>query len=416
MDLVQRLVEPIAREYLGAFRIVVLNGPRQSGKTTLMRAMAGTRGQIRNLDDPTELAAAHNDPVGFISASARPVFIDEVQRGGEPLIRAVKAEVDRDPQTGKFVLAGSTRFLSEPTLGESLAGRAGFLEVLPLSEGELRGQGKIFLDLAIEAPESLRDLVPATLERRDYVKLFERGGFPEPALMAGQRTRRAWFASYVRAITERDIREMARINNPSAASTVLRAVAALSAQSLVINTISGKADLPRATVERYIELLDAVFLIHRLSPWSRNPLTRAVRHPKAYVVDTGLLCHLRGANSNALINPTSPYLGAATETFVVNELRKQVGWSEQAPTLYHYRDQRGREQVDLVIETPDGRVVAIEVKAAQTVNDRDMHHLIRLRDRLGASFVHGFVVYLGQQRLSFGDRLTALPLAGLWLT
>jgi uncharacterized protein len=416
VDLVQRLVEPIAREYLGAFRIVVLNGPRQSGKTTLMRAMAGTRGQIRNLDDPTELAAAHNDPVGFVSGSGRPLFIDEVQRGGEPLIRAVKAEVDRDPQPGKFVLAGSTRFLSEPTLGESLAGRAAFLEVLPLSEGELRGQGKIFLDLAFEAPESLRDLVPATLERRDYVKLLERGGFPEPALRVGQRTRRAWFASYVRAITERDIREMARINSPSAASTVLRAVAALSAQSLVINTISGKADLPRATVERYIELLDAVFLIHRLSPWSRNPLTRAVRHPKAYVVDTGLLCHLLGANSKALINPTSPYLGAATETFVVNELRKQVGWSEQAPTLYHYRDQRGREEVDLVIETPGGRVVAIEVKAAQTVNDRDVYHLIRLRDRLGASFVHGFVVYLGQQRLSFGDRLTALPLAGLWLT
>jgi uncharacterized protein len=416
VDLVQRLVKPIAQEYLKAFRIVVLNGPRQSGKSTLMRAMAGTRGQIRNLDDPTELAAARNDPIGFISGNARPLFIDEVQRGGEPLIRAVKAEVDRDPQAGKFVLAGSTRFLSEPTLGESLAGRAAFLEVLPLSEGELRGQSKIFLDLAFEAPESLRDLVPATLERRDYVKLLERGGFPEPALMAGQRTRSAWFASYVRAITERDIREMARINSPSAASTVLRAVAALSAQSLVINTISGKADLPRATVERYIELLDAVFLIHRLLPWSRNPLTRAVRHPKAYVVDTGLLCHLLGTNSNALINPTSPYLGAATETFVVNELRKQVGWSEQAPTLYHYRDQRGREEVDLVIETPDGRVVAIEVKAAQTVNDRDVHHLTRLRDRLGASFVHGFVVYLGQQPLSFGDRLTALPLAGLWLT
>jgi len=416
VDLVQRLVKPIAQEYLKAFRIVVLNGPRQSGKSTLMRAMAGTRGQIRNLDDPTELAAARNDPIGFISGNARPLFIDEVQRGGEPLIRAVKAEVDRDPQAGKFVLAGSTRFLSEPTLGESLAGRAAFLEVLPLSEGELRGQSKIFLDLAFEAPESLRDLVPATLERRDYVKLLERGGFPEPALMAGQRTRSAWFASYVRAITERDIREMARINSPSAASTVLRAVAALSAQSLVINTISGKADLPRATVERYIELLDAVFLIHRLTPWSRSPLRRAVRHSKAYLVDTGLLCQLLGTNSNALINPTSPYLGAATETFVVNELRKQAGWSEHAPTLYHYRDQRGREEVDLVVETPDGRVVGIEVKAAQTVNDRDVHHLIRLRDRLGASFVHGFVVYLGQQRLSFGDRLTALPLAGLWLT
>ena len=221
-----------------------------------MRVMAGPRGQMRNLDDQTELAAAINDPVGFILTSARPLFIDEVQRGGEPLIRAVKAEVDRDPRPGQFVLAGSTRFLSEPTLGESLAGRAGFVEVLPFSEGELAGQSETFLELAYDAPESLRDLGPATLERRD-------------------------------------------------------------------------CDLSRATVERYIELLDAVFLTHRLSPWSRNPLTRAVKHPKAYVLDTGLLCHLLGTNANSLSNPTSPHLGAVAETFVVNELRKQAGWSSR---------------------------------------------------------------------------------------
>jgi predicted AAA+ superfamily ATPase len=318
MDLVQRLVEPLATEYLDAFRVVVLNGPRQAGKTTLMQVMASKGGQVRNLDDSTELAAAKNDPVGFISTAVRPLFIDEAQRGGEPLVRAVKAEVDRVRRPGQFVLAGSTRFLTEPTVGESLAGRAGFLEVLPLSQAELGGQRKTFVDLAFDAPEALRGLVPTTLERRDYVKLFERGGFPEPALMVGERTRRAWFASYVRAVTERDIREMARINAPSAAGTVLRALAALSAQLLVLNTISVRADLPRATVERYIELLDVVFLVHRLPPWSRNPLTRAVRHPKVYVVDTGLLCHLVGTNANALIKPTTPHNGAVAETYVLN--------------------------------------------------------------------------------------------------
>lgn len=414
MDLVQRLVEPIAHEYLGAFRVVILNGPRQAGKTTLMRVMAGRGRHIRNLDDPTELAAATNDPVGFVSTGARPLFIDEVQRGGESLVRALKAEVDRDQRRGQFVLAGSTRFLSEPTLGESLAGRAGFLEVLPLSEGELAGQPASFIDLAFDAPETLRDLAPAALERRDYGRLFARGGFPEPTLKAGERARRAWFASYVRAITERDIREMARVNAPNAANTVLHAVAALSAKPLVTTALSVKADLPRATIERYIELLDAVFLIHRLPPWSPNPLTRAVKRPKAYLVDTGLLCHLLGSSGNALITPTSPHLGAVTETFVVNELRKQASWSERGPTLYHFRDQRGREEVDIIAEAADGRVVAVEVKAAQTVNDRDMSHLIRLRERLGNEFAHGFVVYLGQQRLSFGDQLTALPLAGLW--
>jgi uncharacterized protein len=414
--MIQRFVEPMVNEYLGAFRVVVLNGPRQAGKTTLMQIMASEGGQVRNLDDPTELAAATNDPVGFITTAVRPLFIDEAQRGGEPLVRAVKAEVDRDRRPGQFVLAGSTRFLAEPTLGESLAGRAGFLEVLPLSQAELGGQRKTFVDLAFDAPEVLRDLAPTSLERRDYVKLFELGGFPEPVLMVGERARRAWFASYVRAVTERDIREMARINAPSAAGTVLRALAALSAQLLVLNTISVKADLPRATVERYIELLDAVFLIHRLPPWSRNPLTRAVRHAKAYIVDTGLLCHLLGTNANALINPTSPHLGAVAETFVVNELRKQVGWSAEPPTLYHYREPRGRDEVDIIAEARDGRVVAVEVKAAQTVNDRDMNHLIRLRDRLGSDFMHGFLTYLGKHRLSFGDRLTALPLAGLWVT
>jgi uncharacterized protein len=416
VTLVERLVEPIAQEYLDAFRVVILNGPRQAGKTTLMQVMASKGGQVRNLDDSTELVAAINDPVGFISTSVHPLFIDEVQRAGEPLVHAVKADVDRDPRSGQFVLAGPTRFLTEPTLGESLAGRAAFLEVLPLSEGELSGQRKTFIDLAFDAPEALRNLPPTNLERRDYVRRFARGGFPEPALMAGERTRQAWFASYVRAITERDIREMARTNAPSAASRVLRAVAALSAQLLVLSTISIKAALSRPTVERYVELLDAVFLIHRLPPWSRNPLTRAVRHSKAYVVDTGLLCHLLGTNPNALMNPTSQQLDAVTETFVVNELRKQAGWSEQAPTLYHYRDQRGRDEVDIILEAPDGRVVAVEVKAAQSVNDRDLGHLIRLRDHLGSEFIHGFVVYLGQQRLSLGERLTALPLGGLWLT
>jgi predicted AAA+ superfamily ATPase len=417
VNLVQRLLEPIAREYLDAFRVVILNGPRQAGKTTLMRVIARRDGQIRSLDDPTELAAAINDPVGFISTAARPLFIDEVQRAGEPLIHAVKAEVDRDPRPGQFVLAGSTRFLAEPTLAESLAGRAGFLEVLPLSEGELSGQRTSFVDLAFDASaDTWRDLPPANLERRDYVRLFARGGFPEPALMAGERTRRAWFASYVRAVTERDIREMARTNTPSAASTVLKAVAALSAQLLVVNTISVKADLARATVERYVALLEAVYLVDRLPPWSRNPLTRAVRHSKAYVVDSGLHCHLLGTNANALLNATSPHLGAVTETFVVNELRKQAGWSEHNPALYHYRDQRGRDEVDIILEAPDGRIVALEVKAAQSVNDRDLSRLIRLRDRLGSEFVHGLVVYLGGQRLSLGDRLTALPLAALWLT
>jgi len=232
--------------------------------------------------------------------------------------------------------------------------------------------------------------------------------------MTSSRTRSAWFANYVRAVTERDIREMARINQPSAAGIVLRGLAAMSSQLLVSTTLSTKSDLPRATVDRYVDLLEAVFLVQRLQPWSRNPLTKAVRSPKVHLIDTGLLCHLLGANARALAAPTAAATGAVAETFVVNELRKQASWSDIDVRLHHYRDSHGNAEIDVIAETPDGRLIGIEIKAALTVNERDFRHLARIAARVGRSFVQGFVVYLGQHVLSFGDQLTAIPLGALW--
>ncbi|MGI8696972.1 MAG: ATP-binding protein [Mycobacteriales bacterium] len=413
--LLERSVAALVDEYLSGLRVVVLNGPRQAGKTTLMRQLiASGDGELRNLDDETQLAAARRDPVGFVASGRRPLYLDEVQRAGEPIIRAVKAAVDADPTVGQFFLAGSTRFLAEPTMVESLAGRAGVLEVLPFSQGELAGHRDGFLHLAFDAPTELRRLPPLATSRAEYIDLMVRGGFPEASRMTRPRVRRAWFANYISAITERDIREMARVNQSSAAATVLRGLAAMSAQMLLSTTLSARADLPRATVDRYTELLDAVFLIHRLQPWARNPLTQAVKHAKVYVVDSGLLCHLLGDSARTLNSPTARNVGPVAETFVVNELRKQASWSEVDVALYHYRDSHGNAEVDVVIEAADGRVIGLEVKAAQTVTGRDFKHLSRLNDKLGTDFVHGFVVYLGQHVLSFGANLTAIPLGALW--
>jgi len=415
MNLVERSIASRAADYLSGFRVVVLNGPRQAGKTTLMRQLiAAGGGELRNLDDEAQLAAARRDPAGFVASSRRPLYLDEVQRVGDPLVRAVKAVVDADPGVGRFVLAGSTRFLAEPTLGESLAGRAGVLEVLPFSQGELAGRAETFLDLAFATPDKLRRLPSLTTSRADYIEVMVRGGFPEPSRIVSSRVRNAWFANYVSAITERDIREMARVNQPSAAGTVLRGLAAMSAQLLVSTTLSLRADLPRATVDRYTELLDAVFLVHRLRPWSRNPLTKAVKHAKIHLIDTGLLCHLLGTGARTLASPTATAVGAVTETFVVNELRKQLSWSDIDAQLYHYRDSHGNAEVDVVAEAADGRILAIETKAAQTVTERDFRHLAQLAAKLGADFAHGFVIYLGQHVLSFGDGLTAIPLGALW--
>lgn len=415
--LIERSVASGAGEYLTNFRVLVLNGPRQAGKTTLMRQLIASRGgELRNLDDEAQLAATLNDPIGFVSSTGRPLYIDEIQRTGEPLVRAVKAAVDADRAVGQFVLAGSVRFLAEPSLGESLAGRAGVLEVLPFSQGELAGHAEHFVDIAFSAPDELRHLRPFTTKREAYLNMMARGGFPEPSRMDNGRARNAWFANYVRAVTERDIREMARVNQPSAAGTVLRGLAAMSAQLLVTTTLSAKADLSRATVDRYVELLDAVFLVHRLRPWSRNPLTKAVKHSKVHLIDSGLLCHLLGATAHSLANPTSSAVGAVIETFVVHELRKQVSWADITAELYHYRDAHGNGEIDVIIEAADGRLVGIEVKASQTVNARDFRHLETLAAKLGSDFVHGFVIYLGTHVLSFGERLTAIPLATLWTT
>lgn len=322
--------------------------------------------------------------------------------------------MDGNRQPGQFVLAGSVRFLSVPSLQESLAGRAGLVEVWPFSQGEIEQRREIFLDAAFPQPEVLRSAQPPSYSRRDYVDIMTRGGFPEPCRMKDARTRAAWFANYVQAVTPRDIREMARVNQPGAATAVLRGLASLSAQPLVTTTLAARADLPRSTVDRYVALLEALFLIHRLPPWSRKLLSRAVRAHKVHLIDTGLLCYLIGMSPAKLMGPTASSLGPVMETFVANEIAKQATWAEVAVRLHHYRSAKGHVEVDLIIEDEVGQFVAVEVKAAETVTAADFKHLERLRFTLGSDFRHGFVVYLGRNVLAFGPGLTAIPLGMLW--
>lgn len=408
-----RAVTALIIEHVEAFRVVVLNGPRQSGKTTVLQAVHSLLGgTFNNLDREDVLSSAIFDPAGFADAGPEPRFIDEVQRAGDALVREIKARVDADPRPGRFVLAGSTRFLTAPTLAESLAGRAGILEVWPLSMGEVNGRVDRFIDLAFTEPDALRTLTPDKVSRQEYLQLLCTGGFPEPLRMT-PRARTAWYRNYISAITERDLREMARINEPSAAATVLRALAAVTGQELVITTLAEKTGLSRETVARYVGLLQVVFLVHELPIWSRNLSTRMVKHPKVHLVDTGLAAHLLGATPDKLARPGAPELGQLAETFVFAELSKQASWAQTEVTLSHYRDRNGPE-ADLIVEDAAGRILAVEVKASSTVRPDDARHLAYLRDRFDDQFVHGIVLHLGERVLPLGDRITAMPLAALW--
>jgi len=413
-DLV-RACGDLVEEYLATFRVVILNGPRQAGKTTLLRHVhARHGGTLLNLDDEQLLQAAVSDPLGFVESGTEPRLIDEVQRAGDPLVRAIKADVDAVRRPGRYVLAGSTRFLSTPSLSESLAGRGAVVDVWPFSQGEFDGRFERFIDLAFDAPDSLRELPPSHVDRSGYFERICRGGFPEPALMHGTRARRTWFRSYVQAIAERDIREMTRLNEPSAITKLLSYLVSITAQEHNSVQTSNKTGLHRATVNRYLELLQAVFLIHRLPAWSRNPTARVVKHAKVHVTDTGLAASLLGISPESLAMPVAPARGALVETFIVNELAKQATWSEAEVRLHHWRVSGGAE-VDVVLEREDGRIVGIESKARDTVTAEDFRGLAALRDLVGDQFCQGIVLHTGKRgSVNFGDRLLSLPVAALW--
>jgi len=395
------------------FRVTFINGPRQAGKTTLARRMcAELGGTYYSFDDPETLAVAMRDPTGFVSVPGL-VVIDEVQRAGDPILLAIKSRVDRDNSPGQFILTGSARFLTFPKISESLAGRVEIIDLWPLSHGEIEGTDERFVDRLFSDPEATRDIARAAprVARDSYWATICAGGYPA-AIRTPARARARWFDAYARTLTQREVLDVARVRHPEELPRLLRLLAAATGRELNVNAFANELRLPWTTVDGYLWMLETLFVWHGLPPWSRNLKARAIRHRKAHMTDTGLAAFLLGANEQELANPMSKAVGQLTETFVADEIARQVSWSEGAPLLYHYRD-KARE-VDLILETPDGRVAAIEVKSGASVSDADFRALAYLRDRIGPDFVQGAVLYTGPEVFSFGDRLSVLPISSLW--
>jgi uncharacterized protein len=413
--LLPRHIAGRALDYLQSFRVVIINGPRQSGKTTLLRHLnQQLHGTYLSLDVGPLRASAQADPEVFVADGPRPMMIDEIQRGGDDLVLAIKSAVDQNPARGQFVLAGSTRFLSTPSLSESLAGRAGILEVWPFAQQELASAEESFIERAFTEPVALRDASPSSLGRRDYFGLICRGGYPEPNTMSSALARDEWYRTYVQAVIDTDIREMVRIEAPGSMRRLLNLCAAATAQELNSVKVASDLQMHRATVGGYLSLLETVFLIRHLPAWSPNLMARAVRRPKLHLSDTGLAAHLLGVDADGLAARVAPSRGPLVESFIVNEIAKQASWASFSVRLHHWRVSQGPE-VDLVIERGNGAVIGVEAKATDAIDLADFRGLTALRERLGDGFVHGFVLYTGPRALSFGDKLTALPISALWV-
>jgi uncharacterized protein len=393
---------------------VIVNGPRQSGKTSLLaRLQATVGGTYLSLDDASTLRLARTDPSGFATGFEEPILVDEVQRGGDPLVLAVKSQLDRSPRRGRYVLAGSTRFLSEPRLSESLAGRVRFVDLWPLSQGEIDGAPDRFIDLAFEAPESLAGAVVNGMGRRQVFERVARGGLPEAVLAPSVVSRRDFLRDYARSLTAKDVRELADLEHAGQLHRIIRLLAARTASELNLADLATELGIAQSTFRRYLPLFETTYVHHLLPAWSGNVSAKVVKRPKVHMVDSGLACALLGADAASLARPTATIAGPLLETFVAGELARQRTWSDLDVSLHHWRDRDGHE-VDLVLEAADGRVVGVEVKAGVDVGSHDLAGLNHLQRRLGDRFVAGFVVHCGERVLPAGPGLWTVPVNALW--
>ena len=387
---------------------VLVHGPRQCGKTTLARWVGGSRGyEYISFDNDVARAAADADPSGFVAGLSERVILDEVQRVPS-LFTALKQEIDASHTPGRFLLTGSSQVLLVPALSDSLAGRMEILRLHPLSQSEIAGGIPNFLD---DLFNGTFHTAPTCRIGDDLAVRMAAGGYPTALARSTARRRANWYRNFIDTQLQRDARDMARISALDVLPRLLAAAASQTARLYNLSDLAAPFQLSRPTIGDYVELLERLFLIDRLSPWHSNRLSRLVKTPKLHIGDTGLGCALIGANPGSLAQDRTLF-GQLLETFVFQELKRQSVCQEMPLGFYHYRD-KDQVEVDIVIERGSMAVAGVEVKAAATVTLADFRGLRKLMKATGQRFASGVVLYDGEITASFGDRMFAVPLRSL---
>ncbi len=402
-------------ELLHDFRIVYLTGPRQAGKSTLVREIAKELGMgYYTLDDAALAASAESDPQGLLASLPKPLVLDEFQMAPH-LIGAIKMASDTaNGQKGIFLLTGSSDIFRSAQVQESLPGHMARVELYPLSQTERHGGHLNLVDWLISG--TFEQMMRPSLDRVEFGKLLIEGGYPE-AITKSPRSRSIWFSSYIEGRLFKDFETMhhAKGEYHTKLSALIRNLAGMTGNLIKYANIANDLSQDDKTVKRYMEILELMFIIRRLQPYVRNSAKRAVvGMPKLHFIDTGLACHLLG-----LKNPDSPhtsqFFGGLVENFVFCELLKHAAWADEDVAFYHFRD-TSRHELDLVIERSDGRVVGIEIKASMTVKAEDFSGLSIFKEYAKDKFLHGVLFYSGDKVLPFRVHDTifhALPISSL---
>lgn len=403
-DLYPRLLDSRIHEALCDTPVVLINGPRQCGKTTLVK-QHGQDIPYFTLDDDNLLTAVRADPTGFIKRMDH-VVIDEIQHAPE-LLRAIKLSTDQDRRPGRFLLTGSANLLAVPEVSDSLAGRMEILTLLPLMQAEIERRENHFLHYALE-----QSWPGERIRYREGMSLVNRvlnGGYPEMLARPTAARRIAWASAYLKALLERDVRDLGSIEKLSDMPRLLAVLAQLSGQLVNFTQIGGQLGMDSKTAQKYLGILENMFLIKRIAPWSGNELSRLVKTPKLHFLDAGLQASLVRLTPERAQTDRARF-GATLESWVCGELAKTLSLTPEPWQLLHYRD-KDQVEVDFILESTDRQLIGIEVKAAASVTSADFRGLQKLQSLTGTNFTSGIVLYDGEQVLSMGERLWAVPLA-----
>ncbi|MEE4201304.1 ATP-binding protein [Erythrobacter sp.] len=402
-----RFVKDRIQEALTDTRVVLISGPRQSGKTTLATDIAADDIPFFTLDDATVMTAATEDPVGFLRGLERAV-IDEIQRAPE-LLLSIKAEVDKDKSPGRFLLTGSANLMTVPKVADSLAGRMEVVKLLPLSRSEIQGAKSTFLDNAFNGAAPT---VETTIIGDDLIEMVLAGGYPEALDRRRWARRQDWYHGYVDALVQRDVRDIAQIEQLAIMPKLLSILAEHSGQLVNYSGVGGAISLNHVTTQKYVRVFESLFIVQTLQPWFTNKLKRLTKSPKLHFLDAGLLAALRDISPDVVRKDKTSF-GAILETFVFSELQKIATWNEQRFSFSHFRD-KDKNEVDVVIENRRGEVVGVEVKSSATVSAGDFSGIRRLAEACGDRFVQGVVLYDHDQVVPFAENMRAVPLSCLW--
>ena len=412
-DLLKRNIENRVMEAFEDTPVILIQGARQVGKSTLIKMITDKTNCTKvTLDNEEVLIAAERDPIGFVSQNKRgTLVIDELQRCPQ-LLRSIKYAVDEDRRPGMFLLTGSANVLHISGANESLAGRIETISLNPFSMGEIKKskedliekitKGKV-LDYAIKNP----------LTREQYISLICSGGYPE-AYERNEHRRKTFFKNYLSNVLDHDAAEMSGLAHLDKLEMIYSLLSARTSGEIVKSEIANLTEIPATSIHGYLRLLNDLYLINELPPWGRNLTSRVVKSKKISVNDTAIACYLNKDSEESLIDITNgSKLGSLLESFVVNELIKQQTWSEIDYSLFHYRD-RDKREVDIIVELPDGKIIAIEVKSAGSINRADLKGINYMRESFKENFYKGLVLYTGKETLSFGNDVFCAPIEILW--